>query len=605
MKKLLSLVAMLALAAACVPHEATAGLRGSFDPITNGIGLPNGTQTPAIRPGFNGATGGLQSVERYLSFTSRSLIVGQETSREIYLCRNVDQIAARVADLADARQTLLKDPTGLVSYADPAWSADGRYLAYVQTDKSAITTALYVQEYELSTNLVTASTPVGAPILVVAAVPNVANRHPNWNPDGQTLAFDSNASGNSIDLYKVQVFDSMGNVAVGAPVKLTFVDNRAEQNPAWAPDGVRLAFDTNLFGPNVIEILDTSTMVTTLAETNFKTVSHSHPRWSSDGLSIYYDCPQNEDPAQNTDIWKLDLASQSKCDILFDGNGDVNVDVSRLVNHTRDGVEFNPYYFETNGGTLGLCIWRSNFVTSCVPALPMGIAVSPATLNLGSNGQDITFTMSFPAETKAAGFQCQSFNGPAEGVRMRRTIFPSPTFLGLRAKFNLALDASGVLPDYKDVVLGGEPGIVVHYDRRTIASRLVSLGLVNQLVPVQGRAYSNLNGRAFQGFAYLTLSTSSLAGSAVKLEQNSPNPFNPVTKIRFATSKSGNVALRIYNVRGELVKTLANRNFDAGSHEVTWDGKNSAGLQTSSGVYYAKVSAAGGSNDVIKMVMAK
>ncbi|HEX7078752.1 MAG TPA: hypothetical protein VF363_10035, partial [Candidatus Eisenbacteria bacterium] len=429
MKKLLSLVAMLALAAACVPHVATAGLRGAFDPITLGpnyqTGIPNGFQTPAARPGALISDGGVSGIEEFFAFTTRSQQLGNESSREIWLGINVSQ-GGFLFDPPDCRSPLLRDPTGTISYTDPSWSADGRFLAYVKTDHTALQSSLWVQEFQISDVTLDATTPVGAPILVVPEVPLVAARHPNWSPDGTTLVYDSNASGLSIDLYKVQVFPT-----VGSPVRLTFVDNRAEQNPAYAPDGVRIAFDTNQFGPNVIEILDTSTNVTTLAETNFKPVSHTYPRWSSDGGSIYYYAPQAEDAQQNTDIWKLDLATQSKCDILFDGNGDLNADVSRILHHTADGVPYNQIYIESQAAGNGLIIWRANAVTSCVPPLPMVIEASPTTLNLGSSGQNLSFTVSFPAETQAAGYQAQSFNGPLEGVRCRRTIVRSPLFLGL------------------------------------------------------------------------------------------------------------------------------------------------------------------------------
>ena len=116
---------------------------------------------------------------------------------------------------------------------------------------------------------------------------------------------------------------------------------------------------------------------------------------------------------------------------------------------------------------------------------------------------------------------------------------------------------------------------------------------------------SNIVGRTFQGFGILHLSGSSLAASAVRLEQNSPNPFNPVTKIRFAVSKDSKVALRVYNVRGQLVKTLANERMAQGMHEVNWDGRDASGSHVASGVYYARVAADGGATDVIKMVMAK
>jgi len=63
----------------------------------------------------------------------------------------------------------------------------------------------------------------------------------------------------------------------------------------------------------------------------------------------------------------------------------------------------------------------------------------------------------------------------------------------------------------------------------------VALGLVNQIVPCQVTAYSLPAAASFQGFGYLKISANNLAGQAVRMEQNAPNPFNPVTKIKFAS----------------------------------------------------------------------
>jgi len=64
-----------------------------------------------------------------------------------------------------------------------------------------------------------------------------------------------------------------------------------------------------------------------------------------------------------------------------------------------------------------------------------------------------------------------------------------------------------------------------------------------------------------------------------------PNPFNPVTNIQFETARRSHVSLRIYDVRGRLIRTLLDRTVDRGSHEYSWHGKNSRGQALSSGVY--------------------
>jgi hypothetical protein len=70
------------------------------------------------------------------------------------------------------------------------------------------------------------------------------------------------------------------------------------------------------------------------------------------------------------------------------------------------------------------------------------------------------------------------------------------------------------------------------------------------------------------------------------LKQNFPNPFNPETKISFSLKEAGKVQLKIYNMQGQVVTTLINRNTGPGAYNVTWNGTNSLGQIVPSGVYY-------------------
>jgi len=65
------------------------------------------------------------------------------------------------------------------------------------------------------------------------------------------------------------------------------------------------------------------------------------------------------------------------------------------------------------------------------------------------------------------------------------------------------------------------------------------------------------------------------------LGQNYPNPFNPSTNISFGIPEASHVTLNVYNSLGEEVAQLANREYSAGSHSVSFD---ASGL--SSGVYF-------------------
>ena len=73
------------------------------------------------------------------------------------------------------------------------------------------------------------------------------------------------------------------------------------------------------------------------------------------------------------------------------------------------------------------------------------------------------------------------------------------------------------------------------------------------------------------------------------LKQNYPNPFNPVTNISFTIPEASNVKLRIYNIKGQLVKDLKNEFMEKGTHILQWNGDNNYGNPVSSGIYFIKL----------------
>jgi hypothetical protein len=74
--------------------------------------------------------------------------------------------------------------------------------------------------------------------------------------------------------------------------------------------------------------------------------------------------------------------------------------------------------------------------------------------------------------------------------------------------------------------------------------------------------------------------------SEFDLSQNYPNPFNPTTKIEFTLARSGFVSLNIYDILGRKVRTLVSEHLSSGYKSVIWDGKNDAGKEVASGIYF-------------------
>lgn len=75
------------------------------------------------------------------------------------------------------------------------------------------------------------------------------------------------------------------------------------------------------------------------------------------------------------------------------------------------------------------------------------------------------------------------------------------------------------------------------------------------------------------------------------LFQNYPNPFNPITTIRFTLPVNSPVTLKVFDITGREVQTIVSSTMVAGTHEVRWNGRNSAGLQVASGVYLYRLEA--------------
>lgn len=84
-----------------------------------------------------------------------------------------------------------------------------------------------------------------------------------------------------------------------------------------------------------------------------------------------------------------------------------------------------------------------------------------------------------------------------------------------------------------------------------------------------------------------------------KLYQNFPNPFNPVTSIKFDIPKASSVKIKIYDVLGKEVSNLVNQDMEPGRYEVNWDGSDNA-----SGIYFYKIETKDFTK-VMKMVLIK
>jgi hypothetical protein len=94
------------------------------------------------------------------------------------------------------------------------------------------------------------------------------------------------------------------------------------------------------------------------------------------------------------------------------------------------------------------------------------------------------------------------------------------------------------------------------------------------------------------------VSTESLLPRVYSLAQNTPNPFNPTTSIAYeipgrvdgVALASTRVELRVYDIRGRVVRTLVSSQQAPGRYRVSWDGRDDRGQLAGSGVYFYRLS---------------
>ena len=87
----------------------------------------------------------------------------------------------------------------------------------------------------------------------------------------------------------------------------------------------------------------------------------------------------------------------------------------------------------------------------------------------------------------------------------------------------------------------------------------------------------------------LKIDARALVPDVFDLKQNYPNPFKASTTIEYDVPEAQQIVIRIFNVRGHLVRTLVEEEQSPGYKLIVWDGTNDDGDQVSSGIYFCQM----------------
>jgi hypothetical protein len=113
---------------------------------------------------------------------------------------------------------------------------------------------------------------------------------------------------------------------------------------------------------------------------------------------------------------------------------------------------------------------------------------------------------------------------------------------------------------------------------------------IDQIAASGGMAQELLD----EAYTQMGLNKPTYLPKAFALAQNYPNPFNPSTTISYSIPETSNqvgVKLSVFNIRGQLVRTLVDQTQGAGTYNVNWDGTDDRGRQIGSGVYFYRIQA--------------
>lgn len=146
-------------------------------------------------------------------------------------------------------------------------------------------------------------------------------------------------------------------------------------------------------------------------------------------------------------------------------------------------------------------------------------------------------------------------------------------------------------PDYtpaqvREVLVGGARD-VIGVESGEGWDRYSGHGLVNAQAAILGTSFAEVPGDE-PSLPGVEPGADDAIVTSGALQQNQPNPFNPVTSVAFTLPRAGAVRLTVYNLRGQVVERLVEGHLEAGEHVATWDASGHP-----SGLYVCRLQAAG------------
>ncbi len=169
--------------------------------------------------------------------------------------------------------------------------------------------------------------------------------------------------------------------------------------------------------------------------------------------------------------------------------------------------------------------------------------------------------------------------------------FPQEHRTNILKSFHGFVDVNG--DGEKEAIFGANLAVTLDGTVHTIAEDFVTLD-VNDVDNDGFEDIIGLNTTDSTVVVYGAMTATSVENSDpenihFQLFQNYPNPFNPNTTISYSVAQTGEVKLKIFNTRGQVVRTLVSATQGVGQYSLTWDGRDDTGNVLSSGQYFYRL----------------
>lgn len=408
--------------------------------------------------------------------------------------------------------------------------------------------------------------------------------HHEWSPDGRSLALVGYVDAST---WSIHTMDKYG----GNLTRLTTTPGVWDSEPSWSSEGTAIAwariYPSQGYRSEIWTMNANGTLQLSVG------VEGDGVRWSPDGTHLLY-----HKAGVSVDLFVCDVDGSNELQLTSDPWDEMTPDIS------PDGSKI--VYVSTRDGNHELYVMNTDGTGQRRLTNTARDEYAPAWSPDGS-------LIAFEAEVTAGMMDSEVFVIDSTGANLRRVTFSPPNFSAINPDWQ-PVDSTSVpvfitgfrcQQEGKQVVVRWSAG--EDTDPGDFRVETTGGGGKRRAVPVKvtgPRSFIAVDETPAPGLAVYRLFTRGekdnwflLRGESINITRTVaasrilgvyPNPFNPHTTASFSVTQPQMVRIEIHDAAGRKVKTLADARYGAGDFQVHWDGRDGAGKEVASGIYFLR-----------------